>query len=250
MNGATEYTHSLWLAVKEALRAGNDIVMMSLTPALDAPLWVRLTRAMAEEPAFRECVREAARRVVLLKLRYLRRPNAAPIIPDPNTVRNKSPDKDSIRFFQDNAARSVTIVRDDKGVFPLPASKAGRVFLAGQNLDFFRLGKIAYNNAPAWWYDPNKPDNIPSLLERVAGVDTIIVEMEDEEGVAVLNALRPLGKRLVVLSTLNPAYVEAVPWAGAVMAIYSTSEESFIAAYSAMTGAIPATGALPFKMNR
>ncbi|MCL2130699.1 MAG: glycoside hydrolase family 3 protein, partial [Treponema sp.] len=57
MNGATMYAGSLSAAAKQALIAGNDVIMLSQTPLLNNAVWTFLASSMKEEPEFRERVR-------------------------------------------------------------------------------------------------------------------------------------------------------------------------------------------------
>jgi beta-N-acetylhexosaminidase len=246
MNGATMSAGSLSLAAKRALLAGNDIIMMSSTPAIDDPVWTSLLAAMRTEPAFNLRVREAARRVLSVKLRYLRGEGAVPLIPDVRRVETEVPDREGAAFFQALAARSVTLIKDNKDLLPLTDEKAGRLFLAGQSLDFFALGRKHFSDVSAYWYSvPVSPD----LLERAARSDTIIFYLSNDEGIEALRRLRPLGKKIIVLSVLSPAYINEVPWVDAAIAVYSSSADSLLAGFSAIMGTIPAGGAVPFALN-
>jgi beta-N-acetylhexosaminidase len=247
MNGATLSAGSLWQAAKDALLAGNDVIMISSTPELNSPVWVNLLDAMRGEPAFRARVRDAAERIITVKLRYLRGDGAVPAVPDLNKVRELIPDREGTFFFQDLAARSVTFAIQKDDVFPLSPQKAGRVLLAGQSLDFFKIGKLAYNNAPAWWYTA---DNIRELLPRAASVDTVIFYLETSEGINVLRSIRTLGKRVIVLSVLSPASLKAIPWVDGAIAVYSDSYESLVAGFSAILGRFEPNGSLPFDLER
>jgi beta-N-acetylhexosaminidase len=246
MNGATMSAGSLSLAAKQALLAGNDIIMMSTTPALDDPVWVNLLQAMRLEPEFRLRVRDAALRVITAKLKYLRGKEAVPLIPDMERLRTAIPDREGALFFQELAARSVTLIKDDKGLLPLTGEKAGNLFLAGQNLDFFALGKKYFSNVASYWYSaPVSAD----LMQRAARSDTIIFYLSNDEGLEVLRSLRPLGKKIIVLSVLSPAYLNQVPWVDAAIAVYGTSADSLLAGFSVILGSIPAGGAIPFTLN-
>ncbi|MDR2097614.1 MAG: glycoside hydrolase family 3 protein [Spirochaetaceae bacterium] len=246
MNGATMSTGSLSLAVKQALLAGNDIIMMSSTPAFYDPVWVNLLEAMRTEDVFNARVRDAARRVLTVKLKYLRGEKAVPLIPDMERLPTAIPDKEGAVFFQSLAARSVTLIKDDGNLIPLNAEKAGRLFLAGQNLDFFALGKKYFNDVSSYWYSFPVSDD---LMRRVRLADTIIFYLSNREGIEVLRSLRPLGKKIIVLSVLSPAYLSEVPWVDAAIAVYGNSADSLLAGFSVILGKIPAQGAVPFVLN-
>jgi beta-N-acetylhexosaminidase len=249
MNGATTYAGSLSRTAKQALLAGNDIIMFSKTLNLYDPVWTFLAAAMREEPVFRERVRDAARRIMVVKLEYLRGEHAAPYVPDLQKVETGLPDSEGSRFFLDLAARSVTLIKGDAAgagaVFPLSPEKAGKVLLAGQYTDFFTTGRAAYPGAAAYWYSPERPAS--ELTRQARAADTVIFCLSDAEGLSFLGALQGLGKRVIVFSVLSPVYLEQAPWIDGAIAVYSYAPESFVAGFSAILGRIAAQGRLPLR---
>ncbi|MDR2257832.1 MAG: glycoside hydrolase family 3 protein [Treponema sp.] len=247
MNGAAAWAGSLSAAAKQALLAGNDIIMLSKTPNLSDPVWGSLLRAMKNEPEFRNRVRDAARRVLAVKLTCLRGEAKVPYIPDLARVDSELPDAEGARFFLSLAARSVTVVKGETppAVFPLTRENAGRVLLAGQYTDFFRAGKAAYPDAVSYWYSEVR--GAAELAAYAREADTVIFCLSGPEGLPFLRRLEPLKKRVVVLSVLSPVYLEGVSWADGAVAVYSYAPESFIAGFSAMLGRIPAEGKLPYE---
>ncbi|MDR2535374.1 MAG: glycoside hydrolase family 3 protein [Treponema sp.] len=245
MNSATLSVGSLSQAAKLALAAGNDIIMFSSTPYLYAPVWTLLLTSMKQEPVFQERVRNAARRVVLIKLNHLRGEKAVPFIPDLKKVETNLPDPEGTAFFLDMAARSVTIV---KGIeqFPLSPEKAGKVLLAGQYEDFFKIGKAAYPEALTYRYAAARGADLAWQAQKA---DTIIFCLSKAEDVKALKALQGLQKRIIVFSILSPVYLDEAPWVDGAIAVYSYASPSFIAGFSALLGRIPAEGTLPFPLN-
>jgi beta-N-acetylhexosaminidase len=251
MNGATAWAGSLSAAAKAALLAGNDVIMLSKTPNLSDPVWTSLLRAMREEPAFRDRVRDAARRALALKLKHLRGDAAAPCIPDLAKLDAGLPDPEGTRFFLDLAARSVTVVRDrpragadHPAVFPLRPEDAGRVLLAGRYEDFFSAGTAAYPEAAVYRYSESR--GTAALTARAREADTIIFCLADSADLVFLRPLAALNKRVIVFSVLNPVHLEELPWVEGALALYSYARESFVAGFSAILGRIPAEGRLPY----
>jgi beta-N-acetylhexosaminidase len=244
MNGATISAGSLSRAAKQALAAGNDIIMFSQTPLLLDPVWTVLLDAMKNEPAFRERVRDAARRILEMKLNYLRGEKAVPFIPDVENVKKNLPDPEGSTFFLGLAARSVTVVKDDD--FPLLPAEAGSVLLTGQYLDFFKQGRIAYPGAKSYWYAT--VFGVDDFLQYARTVDTIIFCLSDELGMRFLKSLQPLKKKVIVLSVLSPVYLDEAPWVDGAIAVYSYANESFIAGFSVLLGKIKPHGQLPFPL--
>jgi beta-N-acetylhexosaminidase len=250
MNGATDWAGSLSRTAKQALLAGNDIILFSKTPFLFDPVWTFLVSSMKEEEEFRLSVRAAARRILALKLRDLRGENKVPYIPDMQKAAAGLPDPQGAAFFLNLAARSVTIVKPSpaESLFPLTAQKTGRVLLAGQYSDFFRAGRAAFPGASVYRYSESQPPS--EIVPYARNADTIILCLSGAYDVRVLRALETMGKKVIALSVLSPAHLESVPWVNGAVAVYSYAPESFAAGFSAIIGRIPAKGILPYSYER
>jgi beta-N-acetylhexosaminidase len=251
MNGAAAWAGSLSRAAKEALAAGNDIVMLSKTPSLYDPVWTFLLDSMKTDAGFRGRVRDAARGILAVKLRYLRGEHKAPYIPDPRRVEAELPNPEGAAFFLNLAARSVTIVRPAADtplpdIFPLKPAEAGRVLLAGQFGDFFSAGHAAFPGAADFRFSENRLSGA-ALPAYARNADTVIFCLSGAEDLPLLRSLEPLKKRVIVLSVLSPVHLESVPWVSGAVAVYSYAPESFAAGFSAIIGRIPAHGRLPYE---
>jgi beta-N-acetylhexosaminidase len=248
MNGATTWAGSLSRAAKQALLAGNDIVMLSKTPSLYDPIWTFLLGAMKDDIEFRQRVRDAARRTLITKLHYLRGEYAVPYIPDLRKVETELPNSEGSAFFLNLAARSVTLIKPSHAsadsAFPLKPENAGRVLLAGQFPDFFKAGKAAFPGAASCRY--SETQGPAELVSMSRNADTVIFCLSDMAGLRMLRNLEPLKKKVIVLSVLSPVYLESVPWVHGALAVYSYAPESFAAGFSAIIGRIPAGGKLPY----
>jgi beta-N-acetylhexosaminidase len=244
MDGATMSAGSLSKAAKAAFLAGNNIVMMSQTPALDEAIWVNLLRDMGTDREFRERVRDSARRVIIVKLMYLKGERAVPLIPDMKRVRGELPDAEGTKFFMDLAARAVTVVKNEKGILPLGAD--GNLLFVGDTKEFFKLRDSAFAGAPG--YGDSKVS--AGLMSRAAAAGTIVFYLNKDAGLDTLRAFRPLGKRLVVISALSPSRLEGMDWIDTVIAVYSDSYESLAAGFSVMAGKLEAQGTAPFTMRK
>ena len=246
MHGALNYTRNVAVAAKMALAAGNDIIMLSQTPHLNSQVWTYLLSSMRTDPEFRERVRDACRRVLVLKLQHLRGEGKVPFIPDLARVDAGIVDPAGTAFNLNLAARSVTVFNGGNAL-PLRPDNAGRVLLAGNFADFFQAGRRAFPAATSYWYSPAR--GTAQLLALARNADTIIFSLSNRAGVNMLQQLRHLNRRVVVFSVLNPGYLEAVSWADAAVAVYSYAPESFIAGFSAILGRIPGEGVLPFNLS-
>jgi len=247
MIGATSYLGSMSLTAKQAITAGNDIIMFSNTPLLNDTIWSYLVNAMKTEPEFKKIVRSSARRVLELKLTYIKGPSSVSYIPDLRKVQTELNNPEGSAFFLNLAARSVTFVKPvpSNSLFPLSKEKAGRVLLAGRFSDFFKYGRIAFPNASSLSFTSETAAS--RIADSARNADTIIFCLSDNLDLRMLQSIQSLGKRVIVFSVLSPAYIESVPWVTGAVAVFSYAPESFAAGFSAIIGKIPAFGILPYE---
>jgi beta-N-acetylhexosaminidase len=250
MNGATVSAGSLSRAAKQALLAGNDIVMSSSTPLLYDSIWTMLLNSIKQEPEFKARVKDAAFRIIKLKLEYLKNENTVPFIPDLEKVRTGFPDPEGESFFLNLASRSVTLIKNsiddqNENIFPLKTETAGKILLAGFYQEFFDSGRIAFPEAATFRFTSTQ--NIFQLRNAARQADTIIFCLSDETDLSILNSLRDLGKKIIVFSILTPVFLEKASWVDGAFAVYSYAPTSFTAGFSAMLGRIPFNGVLPFQ---
>jgi beta-N-acetylhexosaminidase len=247
MVGATSYLGTLSQTAKQALVAGNDIIMFSSTPFLTDAVWTTLLSSMKNEEDFRRSVRASTRRILELKLKYLKGQGSVPYIPDLARVEAEIPSAEGSRFFMNLAARSVTIVKPDnpQGVFPLKSENSGRVLLAGKYRDFISSGRAAFPAAVMYHYSGDGDTAVFTAFARNA--DTVIFCLSDYSDLRLLRSIQQLNKKVIVLSVLSPVYLESVPWVTGAVAVYSYAPESFASAFAAIIGRIPAHGILPYE---
>lgn len=253
MNGATAASGSLSRTTKRALEAGNDVVMFSKTPTLDDPIWTNLLWAYRNERPFRERVKDAARRVLVLKLQRLRSPSAPPLVPNLKEVASRVPDPEGREFFLSLAGRSATNLKGGDAPVLRPDS-AGKVLLAGQFDAFFAAGRAAYPGAAEYKFsylpfDRPQAAEREELLRRARAAQTIVICVANPASLDLLQSLRNLGKKVYVIAALTPVYLDKADWVDGAIAVYSYAEESFVAGFSALDGRIPARGTLPFPLR-
>ena len=247
MVGATSLMGSLSRTAKQAIVAGNDVIMFSNTPLLFDPVWTYLVNSMKQEEDFRRSVRDAVRRILEIKLKYMRGNLSVPYIPELKRVEAEIPDPEGSAFFLNLAARSVTIVKPvpSSSIFPLTEEKAGRVLLTGRYSDFFNYGRIAFPQAGICRYSSEGATT--ELVSLARNADTVIFCLADSSDLRFLRSLQQLNKKVIVLSVLSPVHIESVPWVTGAVAVYSYAPESFASGFSAIIGRIPAQGILPYE---
>jgi beta-N-acetylhexosaminidase len=203
---------------------------------------------MRREPAFRAVVAEAATRVLAEKLRFLAPRGRAALFPDPERVASSIPAPGAAEFFRQSAARAVTLVAGAR--VPWHPSLGARVLLCGQIEEFFEEGLARWPGAetlrfayePFYDADPVDLERIPA---RARAYDAVVFCLANYNSLAVLDRLRDLGPRLLVLSTLSPVYLADAPWVETAVAVYGTGRDSFRAGFAVLAGDIAAPGRMP-----
>jgi beta-N-acetylhexosaminidase len=242
--------------VIEALRAGNDLVMLSRTPQPRDTLYRRLLETYESDPEFRQIVREAASRVIKLKLDYLKPADRVPLMPDYRALPEAMQRYDSATFFRDQAGRSVTIMRD--ALIPFAPGEGERVLLAGKDSDFLRIGSQILPRADvhripqrtgSFEYFASAAE-VRRFRSVAARYDTVIFCLSDPRTLQILSSLADLDVRVIVFSILTPIYLRELPWVDTAIAVYGWGDESFRAGFSAMLGRITPSGRLPVSIGQ
>ncbi len=238
MNGATDYAGSVSRVVELAIEAGNTIVESSTTPSFSDPLWRNTLNRMKRDEQFRARVEDSVLRVLVAKLAYFKGTNPVGIYPEIADIAARVPDPDGASFFQSQAVRSVTVLRNGKE--PHVDADSGSVLIASQFATFLDIGRQRFPDASIF--------GVNDRLGSIAGnYDTIIFCLSSDYSLSVLKKMHHLRDRLIVVSAMSPVLLGDVPWVESAIAVYSYSPWSFTAAFGAIAGDFVPTGTLPLK---
>ena len=238
MNGATDYAGSVSRVVELAIEAGNTIVESSTTPSFSDPLWRNTLNRMKRDEQFRARVEDSVLRVLVAKLAYFKGTNPVGIYPEIADIAARVPDPDGASFFQSQAVRSVTVLRNGKE--PRVDADSGSVLIASQFASFLDIGRQRFPDASIF--------GVNDRLGSIAGnYDTIIFCLSSDYSLSVLKKMHHLRDRLIVVSAMSPVLLGDVPWVESAIAVYSYSPWSFTAAFGAIAGDFVPTGTLPLK---
>jgi beta-N-acetylhexosaminidase len=233
---------------RQALEAGNDMILLSHTPVLQETTWAELYRVMGEDASFRARVVEAARRVLLMKLRWLK--EGFPLLPDVESVAEPFASEEARDFFFNSSCRAVTVI-EGEGI-PYRPGSGEKILLVGQVGNFLSEGEHRFPTADVYEY-PFYPMEWSRLLDRetvprlAEGYDTVIFCLTSQNSLEVLNSLKGYEGKLYVLSTLSPVQLEEALWVRSALAVYGMGADSFRAGFAVLVGDFEAEGVLPIR---
>ena len=236
--------------VLETIVAGSDMALLSRTPQFEGTIWRRLTEAYHNDPAARRRLRQAAGRVLRTKMRYLKAADSVPLLPDyPSAT---LPNEEAQRFFGEQAARSITVVRASG--LPYRQQPDERLLLYGRVAGFLAAGRRFFpairQSGPQGDYfyasNPGDPARFRALAENY---DTIIFCLSSPAELEILRAARDAPARIIVVSTLTPIYLRDAPWVESAIAVYGQGWDSFAAGFAVLRGDTQAVGQLPFRLE-
>ena len=248
--GATEGLSFAEICV-EAIRAGTDLIMLSETPAVNGTIFRSVMGAYESDPDFRAIVDAAVVRILKMKYRYLYNSDRVPFAPRLDDVVDLVPDPEGAEYFREQAARSVTpIVFPDEPYTPEPGE---RILLAGRYRAFFTAAWERYPDAASFTFEGGSfYFSAESDRERLASVveeyDTLVYCLSDINTAEVLASIGDPSTRIIVVSTLTPAYLADLPAADIAVAVYGRTVDSFRAGLSAVAGEFEPAGRLPFVL--
>ncbi|MFW6388135.1 MAG: glycoside hydrolase family 3 protein, partial [bacterium] len=257
MGGATLYAERQGWSFGElqvrAIEAGNDMLVLSQTPALNGEIWSALKDAYEQRPEFRARVEESVKRILSVKDEYLRNDSAVPPIPDTDEVARFFPHEEAQAFFENHARRAVSVVRGDG--LPLDPDEYDRVVLAGNVRNFFLEADRHFPEATEsrFSYSPRDyslPEERRAVREDAANADLIVFGLSNRNSLEVLQELEAYAESVVVVSTLSPLLLAEADFVDRAVAVYGLGRESFRAGFDVLTGNMDAEGTVPLQALR
>ena len=262
MTGAWGYAGSTSEAFYRAIYAGNDIILSSRTAELDEKLLTRNLQEMQVSQEFRQIVLTAARRVILSKLNYFKGGNAAPLYPEIARLKDQIPDREGQKFFLSQACRSITAYK--KGSWPYrggdkllivgPADEIPENASEPVESEFFTEAQKRYGEFARYKINFPKLGSVGidwngNNLEYMASTyDTIIFYVPNAEGAEIAKRLKNCGKRVIILSSLEPIPVmSGFDFADTILMGYSYSIFTYKAFFGALSGEFEPQGKLPLS---
>jgi beta-N-acetylhexosaminidase len=233
---------------QKALLAGNDMLLVSHTQDVQEQAWTRLIRLMTGSKDFKNRVKESVRRILRVKCKAFKGENAFPYLPDVAEVRQNIPAPNAQEFFFNSICRGVTVIRGDQ--IPYKPKQNEKILLISQYDDFFIQGLKRYPQAKilsiSWapqYYALD--EDLKKVSETVRAYDTVIFCLSSPSSLEILETLKELKKRIIIISALTPVYLLRVPWIRTAIAVYGESGESFRAGFGALAGDFLPGGKLP-----
>ena len=254
MNGATNFTQSLSKAVVLAIKAGNDIIMSSTIPEWNEMFWTLSSDLMKTDKNYYNKVKTAAYRVLLSKLDYFKGENPVPLYPNIEEISSLVPDPEAEEFFTSQAAKAITLFKKGDYPYTYEESQNNKTLVVGQFQEFFDESVKHYENLRYHYFGYNlSPYQLQvegkKLLELSEYFDTIIMCVANTSSKKIANYLKDCGKKVIIISVLEPVHVFELDWADTILLAYSYSDYSFAAAFHALKGDFYPQGILPMEIE-
>lgn len=239
MASATSYAGGLTSAVRKAIEAGCNMVESSRTPFLNEDVWNYNINLMKKDKEFYSLVRDSAKKLLVFKLKYFKSENHVPIFPDIENISKTLPIKGAYDFFVGMAARSVTLIRKSED-FLLDSKKDAPLIISSEE-SFLKAGKKRF--------PLSRISSLDEASEKIKYTKKVIFCLDDENALATLKSIISFlpKKDFIVVSSMSPVYLNSIPSAKNVIAIYSNSPFSYMAAFSCIAGDFVANGTMPLK---
>lgn len=253
MNGAL-YKSTIIESCLSALKAGNDMVMISRNLDDYGKIRELIIREIETDSSFEKQLRESVKRIVRAKLEYSEAwYGFSEKEAEEKRGFNTLPTEEASSFFRQQAYRSVSLIYSDR---PLPPVKElGKTLIAGQLRLFFDEGLKRFPKAHTYFF-PYSPfyrareadlAQLPGIAKQY---DTVIFCTANPAAIELLESLEKTGCRVIVLSVLSPAYFAVTDWPDSGVAVYGTGRESVEAGFAAIAGEFIPEGTIPISMEK
>jgi beta-N-acetylhexosaminidase len=234
---------------EKAIRAGNDMILLSSTPDPQGLLWKKLLGLYRSDESFRVRVQQAAKRVLTVKFKYLKPQGRKAMVPDPGDVKRLLPDPGARVFFAELAQRSASVIGTKENL-PFKAKGKGSLLIAGPFDSFIAIGKKHYPGAKSFKFS-YRPETSATFKEleafnaRLEEASAVIVCVANRAGLQFANLAHSRGIPVAIISVLSPIHVRHSTWAEAVVAVYHYADICLEAGFKILTGSIRSTSKVP-----
>lgn len=248
MEGARPSGWTIPMAAEKALEAGNDLLLISKPARAQFEAWDDLVNRAKRDPAFLAALKTAAHRIVLLKLKMLRGPQAVPLAPKAQRLSVPAPGAEA--FVTNATARGATVVASGS----LPWNVADGAPLVVTPYDSaWRALVSRFPGATLLEYEYNffgsDAATRDAIVARVAASKRTVFVLATPGNMTYLKALAPYREKVAVVSVLSPVYLKDVPWVKDAVAVYGTNPVAFDVAAATIAGEISPLGRVPFRFG-
>lgn len=248
MEGARPAGWSIAMAAEKALEAGNDLLLISKPARAQFEAWDNMVGRAQKDQTFKASLKEAARRVLVLKLKALKGPHAVPLTTKPRSLAVPAAGADA--FILETTARGAALLAS--GSLPWKADGGAPLVVAPYEGAARALG-ARFGGATLLEYDydffGSSPELKASIAARVAAARRTVFVLATPGSLAYLKALEPYREKVAVVSVLSPVYLKEVPWVKDAVAVYGTNAAAFEVAAAVLAGDFKPLGRVPFRFG-
>ncbi|HTY60936.1 MAG TPA: glycoside hydrolase family 3 N-terminal domain-containing protein [Acidobacteriota bacterium] len=258
-------TNRFWagLAAVRAIQAGADVLLLppNATVAID-----EVERAVKRGEISESRIDQSVRKILRAKSHLgLHRVRFVPI----RRIREIVAAPENTKLAQDIADRSVTLVKDDRGLLPVDPTAYPRIFslVLTPDLESAPAGifqaelRQRFPLTRSLWANARISNDLLASIDKAASeadlivCSTLIRLVSGQNAAAmpdiqrnILEKLQAARKPLIWVSFGNPYVVSIAPQIGTYLCTFSYSEVSQVAAAKAIAGEIEITGKMPVSI--
>lgn len=250
MEGAQIRGRALAEVAEKAFRAGHDLILISQPQDQLANTLRHFTRLAQNDDRFRDRLQTSVRRILRVKLRYLRGPNPVPLFPQAQEAQAQIPAEGGKEFFFQQAARSVVLYQ--RAGLPWPANP-GRVLLVTPYRRSFEVLQLRvpqaelleYSYDPFYGYDAELASRLRAMAPRY---DRILFNLVTPGSLQLLAALQNHASKVTVLSQLSPTPLLKSTWVQSSVLVWGQNLYNIELGIAAILGDFTPRGRLPIPL--
>ncbi|MFP4363945.1 MAG: glycoside hydrolase family 3 protein, partial [Spirochaetia bacterium] len=215
MRGVLHGNRTMPIAVEQAIRAGNDIIMLSSAPEPGGELWQHVYSLMQTDQEFRNRVEHSCRRILEVKLRFLSDSSLVDLYPEPEGIHDRITSEEAQGFFYSQSGRSIAAFRTER--IPFIPAEGERVLLAGQFQAFFDAGLTRYPDADTYYFPYNpfyypEPQQRTRIQELAEEYDVIVFCTSNPSSFRLLQELENTEAEVIAMTVYSPTFLRNLEW--------------------------------------
>lgn len=251
MEGARYAGESMGVVCERALMAGNDLLMISQTEAMQMEVYQYFLKQYKNNAVFQTRLKQAVTRNIMIKLRFLKKDNRVTLSPSSDGLALRLPNPAGQAFFLGQAARAVTVIHNKRIPFDNPQES---ILLVTPYPSLYSQFQSRFSSTRALYYEYDPFFGFSKairdqLIQLAPLYKKVVFNLVTPGSLSLLEALYPFRDKLTVVSFLTPIYLRETPWVQSSIAVYGTGTQSQQAAVGAIIGDFVPSGRLPITLD-
>ncbi|BCR22031.1 Beta-hexosaminidase [Borrelia sp. HM] len=245
MNAVRYKNESIYDTIERIIRTETDILLISLNEDIQNNAYNKLLNLMQKDNEIRENIIKSNKRILKIKLDYLKGTNNKTEI-YPNIQKAQTiPTKEAKKFFEQSTLRGITKIKLSKKVL-----KNKKTLLISPYQTMITEGKKIFPNGSIYYYDyyplnNMKPKNLQEIKKLIETHEQVIFNISTPASLKYIGELKQYKDKISIIASLTPQHIKKLDWINNIVIVYGTTMLAFKSGLLTLTEDFYPKGQIP-----